>query len=266
MTTKNDIIKQLNAMNAPRNKIVLVHSSLRAVGEVEGRGEGFLGALIDYFTADGGLLCIPTHTWANVGATNKITLDLTCNETCIGTLPDIAAKLATVRTLHPTHSMAVFGGKESAAAFASGEEKFITPANPKGCYGKIFENDGYILLIGVSHNRNTFLHCVEEMLGVDNRLAKEAKTVTVKHTDGTVENKTMHPHEAVGIGDVSLRYPKYEAAFRHHGAIVDGYIGNAPAMLCSARKMKEVMELIYTRSSGKELMLDDEPLDKSLYM
>lgn len=266
MTNKAEIIKQLTDMNAPRDKIVLVHSSLRAVGDVEGRGEGLLQALVEYFTSDGGLLCIPTHTWANVGVKDKITLDLTSYETCIGTLPNIAASLAEVRTLHPTHSMAVFGDKQRANDFAMGEGLFETPADPRGCYGKIFDNDGYILLIGVGHNRNTYLHCVEEMLGVKNRIANDAKTVTVKHTNGTVETKLVHPHEAIGIGDVSLKYPKFEKAFRYYGAIVDGFIGEAKAQLCSARIMKDVTELIFRRSGGRELLANDEPLAEALYI
>lgn len=266
MILKSEIIQQLEKMMVPRDSVILVHSSLRAVGKTEGRGEGLLDALREHITADGGLLCIPTHTWEYVGNAQKITLDLTIPETCIGTLPNIAAKISDVRSLHPTHSMAIFGDYKRAREFAKGEENFITPANPQGCYGKIFERNGYVLLIGVGHNRNTYLHCVEEMLSVQNRIAKESKTVTVKNYDGRIEEKIIYPHEAVGIGDVSLRYPKYEEAFRYHGAIVDGEIGNAKAQLCSARKMKEVMELVYNRSREKELMLDDTPLDKKLYM
>lgn len=265
MYTKADIIKQLNDMRAPRDRIVLVHSSLRAVGEVEGRGEGLLEILTEYFTSEGGLLCIPTHTWANVGKGDVITLDLTEPKTCIGALPDIAAKNARFRTLHPTHSMAVFGDRARANEFAKGEELFQTPANPKGCYGKIFENNGYILLIGVGHNRNTYLHCVEEMLNIPNRIAKEPFCASIKHRDGSVEYRNIYPHKAEGIGDVSARYPKYEPAFRYHGAITDGFIGNAKAELCSAVKMKEVMELIYNRSNGKELFFDDTPIDKTLF-
>ena len=119
MFKQAEIIKQLSEMNAPKDRIVLVHSSLRSVGDVDGGGEGLLKTFVEYFTADGGLLCIPTHTWANVGNSSKITLDLTTHETCIGTLPNIAAKLADVRTLHPTHSIAVFGDRKSALEFAS---------------------------------------------------------------------------------------------------------------------------------------------------
>lgn len=259
---KSDIINQLTALNAPRDRIVLVHSSLRAVGQVEGRGEGLLEALIEYFTSEGGLLCIPTHTWANVGKENVITFDMTTPKTCIGTLPDIAARTAKIRTLHPTHSLAVFGDKTCATAFADDEDNFTTPADPRGCYGKIFDNDGYILLVGVGHNRNTYLHCVEEMLGVPNRISKEAFRASVRHSDGNIEYKDIYPHKAVGIGDVSARYPKYESAFRYHGAITDGFIGNVSSQLCSAVIMKEVMELINKRSGGKELFFDDSPIDE----
>ncbi len=266
MFTKQHIQQQLNSMGAPRNSVVLVHSSLRAIGETEGRGEGFLDALIEYFTADGGLLCIPTHTWANIYDESKITLDLLNPQTCIGTLPNIAAKHSNAtRTMHPTHSMAVFGELSRVQEFTNGEEKHTTPAPPSGCYGKIYDNNGYILLIGVGHNRNTFLHCVEEMLSVNNRIAAMPKAATIRSKDGNLIHSTMHPHDAIGTNDISLKYPKYEPAFRYHNCIADGKIGNASAQLCSAKKMKEVIELIYRRSNGKELLLCDEPIDKSLY-
>ena len=67
MFTKQNIFEQLERMNAPRDSVVLVHTSLRLIGEVEGGGEGLLDILIEYFTAGGGLFIVPTHTWANLG-------------------------------------------------------------------------------------------------------------------------------------------------------------------------------------------------------
>ena len=46
MYTKEQLFKQLHDMNAPQDSVVLMHTSLRAVGEFEGRGEGLLDALI----------------------------------------------------------------------------------------------------------------------------------------------------------------------------------------------------------------------------
>ena len=265
MYTKQDIKSQLAAMNAPRDSVVLIHSSLRAVGETEGRGEGLLQAFIEYFTEDGGLLCIPTHTWANAGKTDVPTLDLTRPKTCIGTLPDIAAAHPLAkRSLHPTHSMAVFG--DGAEEFVADDVKAKTPAPPFGCHGKIYDRGGKILLVGVVHNRNTYLHCVEEMLNVPNRLSPQPLPMSILHKDGTLQPRPSRSHHAEGIGDVSMRYVKYEPAFRHYGYITDGFVGNAPAQLCDARGMKEVLELIYKRSNGAELMQDFESLDTSLYI
>ena len=64
MFNKEYIFNQLKEMGAPRDSIVFVHSSLKAIGEVEGRADGLIDILKEYFTAEGGLLCIPTHTWA----------------------------------------------------------------------------------------------------------------------------------------------------------------------------------------------------------
>lgn len=263
MFTKQEIIHQLESLGVPRDRVVLVHSSLRAVGETEGRGEGLLDALIAHCTAEGGLLCIPTHTWAFGG--REFPLDLMYPETCIGTLPNIAAKdVRGVRTTHPSHSMAVFGDPARVAAFVAGEERIVTPGHPDGCYGKICQMDGSILLVGVGHNRNTYLHCVEEMMDVPNRLSA-IRQRRVRYSDGRVEVRDHRGHHAEGIRDVSAFYPKYEPAFRHHGCIRDGLLGYAPTQLCSARGMRDVLYLIRERSGGMELLADDAALCEAYY-
>jgi hypothetical protein len=75
----------------------------------------------------------------------------------------------------------------------------------------------------------------------------------------------LRGHHAEGIRDVSANYVNYEPAFRYHGCIVDGVIGNAPVQMCSARKMKEVVELCDKKRNGKEILFDRTPLDEKLY-
>ena len=263
MYTKEQLFKQLHDMNAPQDSVVLMHTSLRAVGEFEGRGEGLLDALIEYFTAEGGLFCIPTHTWANLKDKDiKPVLDMNSSETCIGAFPNIAAARPDgIRSLHPTHSMMVFGDRKKAEEFVSGEEKIDTSTSPDGCYGKIYKQNGYILLVGVAHGNNTYIHSVEEILDIPERLSKEAVDVDIKLCDGSIMHRKLHHH----IGHISEMFPKYEPAFRHHGCIVDGYVGNAKTQLCSARKMKEVMELIYNRSGGRDVIKLDDVIDEKFW-
>ena len=264
--TKEMLLRQLEDLCVPRNGIVLVHTSLRAVGATAGEGETVLNALIEWCTGDGGLLCIPTHTWKHLGTPEKITLDLTKNETCIGTLPALAAKDPRgFRTAHPTHSMAVFGDSARVLSFVDGEDGYITPADPNGCYGKLYRESGKVLLLGVGHDKNTYLHSVEEMMNVPNRLSVLPRDVTVRYKTGEIVHRTVHSHHADGIRDVSSRYPKYEPAFRLHGAIKDGFFGNTKAQLCDARIMHDVLVLIRERSQGAELLLDLTPLPESLY-
>ncbi len=267
MTTKQQIYEQLRAMKAPQNSVVLMHTSLKAVGETEGRGEGLLDALIDYFTADGGLFCVPTHTWRNLITHTVPTMDMASDATCVGTFSSIALRHpGGHRSLHPSHSMVVFGDPEAAKAYIKPEETNPTQTGPTGCYGQLCERGGYVLLAGVGHNRNTYLHSVEEMMGTPNRLTDNPEPASIRLKSGEIIEHPLRCHQAKGIGDVSARFPKYEPAFRHHGCITDGFIGEAPAQLCDARKMRDVMMLITARSGGTELLADYEPLDEALYM
>ena len=72
-------------------------------------------------------------------------------------------------SLHPTHSMAGVG--RDAAAYLKAEELCNTPCTPGGCYDRLKECGGKILLVGVGHERNTYIHSAEEVLNVPNRLS-----------------------------------------------------------------------------------------------
>lgn len=257
--TRKQLEEQMQQFSHCKGKIVTVHASLKAVGEIEGGGETLLNVLIDYFTQNGGLLCIPTHTW------NSLVYDRRKNDTCVGVLPRLAAGHPdAVRTLHPTHSMAVFGDREKVAQFVKDEAVADTPANPNGCYGKLLADNGYILLIGIGQEKNTFIHCVEEMLDVPDRLTDTMVERTIIHKDGREEKRFLHWFDSK-ILDVSVFFPKFEKPFRYHGCIEDAFIGNAKVQLCSAGKIHGVIKMIYENNNFGELLDNDLPIDEKLY-
>ncbi len=262
--TKEDLLCQLSEMKIPRDRVVLMHSSLRLIGKVEGGAETVLDAMIEYFTADGGLFCVPTHTWGSLG--REITLDMSDPTTCLGAFSDFAAADPRgVRSQNPTHSMAVFGDRSRALDFIGDDGQLTSGVDPKGCYGKIYREGGYVLLVGVAHNRNTYLHCVDEMLGVPNRLTEERKEVKVRLVSGEVVTNRHKMFKTDFMSDISLRFPKYETAFRYHGAIADGFVGNAPAQVCDARIMKEVMERIQGNCGEKDPLQTEEAIPPKWY-
>ncbi len=266
MFTKAFLKEQLEQLEVPENAVVMLHSSLRAVGETEGRGQGLLEVLINHFTRGKGLLCFPTHTWGIKEDEEKIRLDLTKNETCVGMLTKLAsAHPDSLRSLHPTHSVAVFGDRKMAEEYIYHDALATSSTDPAASYGKLYDCDGYVMLVGVGHNKNTYIHSVEEMLNVPNRLTKDPVKFKVRLADGTVVEHAIHCHSAEGIGDVSRFYVKYEPAFRKHGAIKDGMLGNAKVQLCSAKIMKDVVQLVRKRSGGAEILSDESPLNESWY-
>ena len=192
--TKIDLLNQLKQLNVPKDKPVIVHTSLKAVGNVEGGGQTLLDALIEHVTSDGGLLVVPTHTFVNYYRyKKKISLDFNDFKPCVGMFPTIASADPRGKTaLNPTHSVTVFGNPDKVEKFIACEKFVDTPTSPKGSYGKLFDLEGSVLLIGVGQDKNTYLHCVEEMLDIPNRISKDKITLGVKFRDGTIFEKETY--------------------------------------------------------------------------
>lgn len=265
MYTKSNIKEHLARLGAPKDKPVIVHTSLRMVGDVEGGCAGLLDALIEYFTEDGGLLCIPTHTWDNLG-TDRITLDMTNPESNLGALTVSAARdRRGVRSENPSHSMMVFGDREGAIALIRDDAKVKTPTAPESAYGKIIDAGGAVLLLGVSQANNTMLHCIAQRLELPNRMGTTPIHTTVKRLDGKIIDRDIFIYETDYTNDISYRFTKYETAFRYHGAIKDGFVGDAPTQLCDAKKMLDTVRLIFERSHGADPLKDEAPIPPSYY-
>lgn len=258
--TKKQILNELQKFSFSKRSPVIVHTSLKSIGEIEGGAETLLSALIEFVRSKDGILCVPTHTWS------MMKLDLRKAESCIGVFPKIAAAHPDgVRSLHPTHSMVVFGEKKRVIDFVSNESKVDTPVNPDGCYGNLYRENGYVLLIGVDHTKNTFLHCVEEIMNVPGRLTDNKVETLIIDKNGNEEKRLLYWFDESEIPDVSENFGKLEAAFRYHKCIQDGVLGNANMQLCEAIKMKNIMGLIYENSGRKEIFSDKSPLDEKLY-
>lgn len=262
--TKEDILRQLAEMNAPLGGIVLMHSSLRSVGTVEGGAKTLLDAMIEYFTGNGGLFCVPAHTWHNLD--KEITLNVKDPDNCLGAFSTVAIEDGRgVRSKNPTHSMVVFGDRARALEFIKDDLNVETPTDPRSCYGKIINEGGHILLVGVAHNKNTILHTVDEMLSLPNRMDNEFVPVSVLTETGEKCDRKIRLFFTDYTDDISYRFPKYETAFRYHGCIVDGFVGNAPTQLCDAALMKKTVELIYRNSKGEDPLKDEEAIPQKWY-
>ena len=229
-------------MGIKKDDTVLIHTSFKAVGEVDGGPDGFIEAFCEYLSE--GTFIVPTQTWANVNKEAPI-YDPKTTEPCIGLIPRTAYKRADgIRSLHPTHSMWVHG--KGAAEFVMGEENAETPARVGGAWWKLGEVGAKILLIGVDHGSNTYIHAVDEIAGLDDRLVDDPWAVTVKDYDGNEITHTFRNHGRTG----SLNFNNFEKAFIYHGAQTNGRIGSAYTRVVDAAKCKQVLLRIYSRTTN----------------
>lgn len=169
MYTKADLIQYLKAMGIRSTDALMVHSSMKSIGPVEGDADTVVDAFMEYL--EDGLFMTPTHTWAQMSREDS-TFDPTTEPACVGIIPNIfRQREGVVRSLHPTHSIVAYG--KSAAEYIKGEENATSPCPPGGCWDRLRDIDAKILLLGVTHTRNTYIHSVDEVLNIKDRLTDE---------------------------------------------------------------------------------------------
>lgn len=246
MLTKNDIHRFLKENGIKSDDKVTVHASLRAVGKIENGADGLIDGISSYLSE--GLLLIPTHTWDNVGKDSPF-YDVYTTEPCIGTLAKTAAfRKDGVRSLHPTHSMAGFG--KGAGEYLKGEEKCGSPAPVGSAISRLYEEGGKVLLIGVGHERNTYLHSVDERLNIPDRLREDGFVIDIKGYKGEIiKSPLFHTHYTKASDQcVSEYYPNYKAAFECTGAVSYAQLGNALVYICDARKMTDTVRMLWEKT------------------
>lgn len=246
MLTKNNIQDYLRSQNIKSSDTVLIHTSLKAIGDLDGGADMIIDSFVEYLKD--GLFIIPTHTWSNVNETNPF-FDVKKTTPCIGVLPTIACNRKDgIRSLHPTHSIVAFGKR--AKEYVKGEEKATTPAPIGGCWQRLYDERAKILLLGVEHDKNTYFHAVDEMLNIPNRLNINTFQVTIRDYDGTeYVTKDFAPHFTEGIEKgCSHFFPNYKKPLEELGAVVYGTLGNAQVYHCDAVACKEVIEKLWAQA------------------
>ena len=262
MLTKNDIIRFLEENGIRHDDKVVIHASLRSIGPIENGADGLIDAMCEYLSE--GLLIIPAHTWDEVGRDNP-NYDVKTSVPCIGKLSEVAVmRKDGIRSLHPTHSVVAFG--KGAAEFVKGEEKCGSPAPVNSCLSRLYEENGKILLIGVGHERNTYLHSVDERLGIPDRLNPNPFVINIKDYDGNIiQSPPFRTHYTVASDTcVSEYYPNYKEAFEHDGAVTYGHLGKALVYVCDAKKMTDTVKKLWEKTDH-DLCIRKEEIPREYY-
>ena len=233
MINKQDVAKMFGELGIKPDSYVAVHTSLKSIGGIEGGAEG----LLDYYTEllPDGMLIVPTHTWAVVNRANPV-YDVRETVPNVGVFPQICAKEAfrrenAVRSLHPTHSVAAFG--KNCEAFAAGEENTRSRTPVKGVWGRFYDVNAKVLMIGVGLERNTYMHSIDEEVNpFPEEPGKYLDAVTID-ADG---RRYELPHMNADYYWASKHFPLLEEYLRKNGAMSYSTLGDAKVTCFDVRK------------------------------
>ncbi len=236
MHTLATLVEDLDRLGIRADDRLLVHSSMKAVGAVEGGAETVVDALVR--VVRDGLLLLPTHTWSETNNRDGV-FDPRTEPSCVGVLTErFRHRSGVIRSWHPTHSMAGLGA--AAASFLGGEERTRTPCPREGCWGRLYDVDARILFLGAPLRTNTFLHSVEEWHRIPDRLAAVPTVFRIRTPEDTLIECPQFRHSS-SVGDVSRFYDKIEADLLREGIAREGRVGDARCVLCEARGMAELV-------------------------
>lgn len=161
---------------------VLMHSSWKSLGGVEGGVKGFFETFIDLLGPEGTLI-LPALSYETVTDEQPV-FDAVNTPSCIGYLPEYFRTQVpgVVRSLHPTHSCCMTG--KHAAFLAEAHETDETPVGPNSPFAKLPRLDGWILMLGCPPDRNTSMHGVEETAEPPYLLDRTKKSRYILRTAG----------------------------------------------------------------------------------
>lgn len=247
LITIETLIEDLIAMGVTPGMTLLVHSSMKALGGWAPGGPVDVILALEHVLGPEGTLVMPTHTgdlsdpagWRNPPVRESwwepirrlmpaYDPDMTPTRS-MGAIPECFRKQrGVVRSMHPQLSFAAWGKRvqdivaEHPLEFGLGERSPIA---------RIYDADGWVLLLGVGHGNNTSLHLAEI------RASFPGKAETTAYAPIFREGV----REWIGYPELDYDSSDFEAIGRDFavdiGLVRTGRIANATAMLMPQRQL-----------------------------
>ncbi|WP_273320216.1 aminoglycoside N(3)-acetyltransferase [Vallitalea guaymasensis] len=174
--TKEDLIEQFSKCGVAKGQTIFVHTSLKSMGFVVGGAETLIRALLEIVGPEGTLM-MPSQTWKNLDPSTGVhweepeewwpiirenwpAYDKEVTPAIgMGAVAEMFRKWpGAKRSDHPARSIAAVGKH---AEYITEEHDLSNIFGKNSPVDKLYQLDGYVLLIGVGYNKNTSLHLAE---------------------------------------------------------------------------------------------------------
>jgi len=245
LNTLQSIANDLRALGIAPNSVLLVHSSLSRLGWVCGAEQAVVLALEEVL-GESGTLVMPTHStqlsdpapWCSPSVPREwwpairdslpaYDRDLTPSRR-MGAIPECFRKQnGVLRSAHPHVSFAARGPKAQEIVSDHPLPHGLGEGSP---LARVYEQDGWVLLLGVGHDRNTSLHLAEH------RADYAAKRVITQWAPISRQGERVW----ITFDDLNCDsgdFWKMGQAFNETGQVAFGCVGAAVAMLMRQRAL-----------------------------
>lgn len=221
----------LSAIGLRYGDSVLVHSSYKSMGGLDGGIQTLVDALLSVI-GDRGTLIVPTLTYSYVTPEEPV-FDFVDTPSCVGAVSEyVRCMSGAQRSVHPTHSCAAIGF--NANYYVKGHENDRTPVGKNSPFYKLRELGGKVLMLGCDTNRNTSAHGIEEAFGTSYCLSENFVTYKIIKPDRSyTADYRRHNIRQSGF---EQRYGRLRGVMSdedYKGGVIHGaesYLINAPEM------------------------------------
>jgi len=233
--TRDDIARGLRELGLTAGDSLIVHSSMRHLGPVEGGAGTVIDAILEVIGPTGNLV-LPTFNYVRPVPSPYYDPMETPGRT--GILPEVGRKRPdALRSLHPTHSVAVIGpdaGRLTAGHLAQRTFGVGSPVD------LLAQGGGKVLLLGVGQTSNSTIHVAEEHAGLPKgSWFDELPVVRIRRPDGT-----FLAHQLDTSCSCSAAFEGAEQALRSRGEIRDARIGGVCKLMLGRDVIRRVGNMI----------------------
>lgn len=243
--TVASLVSEFAKLGITPGMTLIAHASLSSMGWVCGGAAAVILSLEQVLTDDGTLI-MPAHSgdlsdpknWGNPAVPESwwetIRKEMPCFDKeltptrGIGTIPEAFRKQKSViRSSHPQVSFAAWGKNKEYLIQDNHYEYALNRSSP---LGRIYELNGWIVLIGVGHDNNTSLHLAEYM-------ARYGKKEIVMNGMPVFENNIKKWKEYEDIDISSDDFSEIGKDYEREHEIQIGKVGSATCRLINQRSL-----------------------------
>lgn len=245
LVLKKDILEALEKVGVKQGQNIMVHTSLGKLGFVCGGAQIVIEALLES-VGDNGTIMMPTQSWKNLDPTAGVhweepeewwqairdnwpayDKDITPTNT-MGAVAEMFRRWpGALRSNHPARSVAAYGKN---AAYLTENHDLSNIFGEGSPIGKLYELDGYVLLIGVGYDKNTSLHLADVRAEYPGKhLSEESSAIMLdgKRVWKTYETLYVDGEDFVEIGE----------AFEKERNVTKVSLGNAELTFMRQREL-----------------------------